>query len=313
MGAMRAICLLLGLGLVGAPLQDAAAQKRGKPAPAAPAPAPAPARPAEASEQEKIDQAKKRYDQGITHYNLGEFDAAIEQFKAAYALTSEPGLLFNIAQAYRLKEDYKQALYFYKTYLRIVPDAGNRADVERWIGELERLQQEQTKIKNSKPQDAIPAQGSPPGDGRQPVEPPPPDDAKQVKDTPDDTSLPPIDSPAPPAAPARGRGWKIAGLGTAGGGVLLLGLGAWMGATAADDWDAINRYTEAWNADYQARWDEAERYDTLSTVAYIGGAAAVVAGGVFYYLGMREASEARAEVGVALAPRGASVTFAWGF
>src|SRR6266508_1881615 len=148
---MRAMCLLLGMGLVCASVGEAAAKQK------QPAPSPAPA----GSDQANRDLAKKHYDEGITHYNLGEFDAAIGEFKAAYALTSEPGLLFNIAQAYRLKEDYKQALYFYKTYLRLMPEAVNRADVERWIAELERLQAEQTKLKNSKPQDAIPSGGKP--------------------------------------------------------------------------------------------------------------------------------------------------------
>src|SRR5258706_10249577 len=133
---MRALSLVLVSGLVCAWVGQAAAQK--PPA-------------ADASGHDR-ELAKQHYEQGITHYNLGEFDAAVVEFKAAYALTSEPGLLFNIAQAYRLKEDYKQALYFYKTYLRLVPDAGNRPDVERWIGELEKLQADQTKIKNSRPQ-----------------------------------------------------------------------------------------------------------------------------------------------------------------
>ncbi len=296
---MRAICLLLGMGLVCASVGEAAAQK------ARPAPPP------DAGEQANRDLAKKHYDQGITHYNLGEFDAAVVEFKAAYALTSEPGLLFNIAQAYRLKEDYKQALYFYKTFLRIVPDAGNRADVERWIGELERLQAEQTKIKNSKPQDAIPAGGEPTG----PAQGTPGAGPLRVKDTPDEPAAPLLVEP--PAAPAaRGQGWKTGGLISAGVGMALVATGIWMGNVAANDWDAINSYAQVngtWNGPYQDKWDEAERYDTLSTVAYASGAAAVLLGGTFYYLGMREASAASAEVGVALARGGASVTLAWGF
>jgi tetratricopeptide (TPR) repeat protein len=118
------MCLLFGMGLVCASVCEAEAQKK-----------PPAAEPTDANRE----LAKRHNDLGMNHYNLGEFDEAVTEFKAAYALTSEPGLLFNIAQAYRLKEDYKQALYFYKTYLRLVPDAANRADVERWIRELDRL------------------------------------------------------------------------------------------------------------------------------------------------------------------------------
>src|SRR5207302_1640496 len=81
------------------------------------------------------DEARELYKKGMTHYEIGEFDAAIEAFKRAYQLTSAPGLLFNIAQVYRMKKDPEQAVYFYRTYLRLMPDASNRADVEVLIRE----------------------------------------------------------------------------------------------------------------------------------------------------------------------------------
>ena len=36
-------------------------------------------------------EAKERYQKGMTHYNLGEFDAAIEEFKAAYEAAAAHG------------------------------------------------------------------------------------------------------------------------------------------------------------------------------------------------------------------------------
>ena len=53
------------------------------------------------------------------------------EFKLAYARSQAPGLLFNLAQASRLNKDYEQALHFYRTYLRVRPDAPNRDDVEQ--------------------------------------------------------------------------------------------------------------------------------------------------------------------------------------
>jgi tetratricopeptide (TPR) repeat protein len=107
----------------------------------------------------KMAEARALYDQGITHYNLGEFDLAIDKFKQAYALTNAPGLLFNIAQAYRLKGDYEQALYFYKTYIRLQPEAANRADVEARIAEMEKA------IEDKKNQPVKPPVGTLPPDG----------------------------------------------------------------------------------------------------------------------------------------------------
>jgi len=111
------------------------------------------------AQQKKIDEARRLYDLGITHYDLGEFDQAIAAFKQAYALTQAPGLLFNIAQAYRLKKDYENALYFYRSYLRKEPDAPNRSDVEARIGEMEQLIADGEKTKNAPPGGTIPPDG----------------------------------------------------------------------------------------------------------------------------------------------------------
>ena len=60
-------------------------------------------------------EARALYDKAIAHYDLAEYEAAIGEFKQAYELSHEAALLFNIAQAYRLKKDWAQALHFYKT------------------------------------------------------------------------------------------------------------------------------------------------------------------------------------------------------
>src|SRR6185503_12676976 len=87
------------------------------------------ARPALAREQaHPSPEARLHYERGLAHYNFGEMPAAIEEFKQAYALSNAPGLLFNLAQAERLAGQPDQALYSYRTYLRLVPDAPNRAD-----------------------------------------------------------------------------------------------------------------------------------------------------------------------------------------
>ena len=94
---------------------------------------------AHAQPPEPQREAKEHYEAGLARYNLGEFDAAINEFKTAYTLSHAPRLLFNIAQAQRLKKDYAQALYSYTTYLRLVPDAPNRVDVTARIAELSRI------------------------------------------------------------------------------------------------------------------------------------------------------------------------------
>jgi hypothetical protein len=147
--------------------------------------------PAQEEKEQKEKQAYDLYQEGITSYNLGEFDKAIEKFKAAYALTGAPGLLFNVAQAYRLKKDYDQALYFYKTYLRLSPDAPNKGDVEARIAEMEQLITEQKNIEKAKPVGTIPPGGTGVPDGA-------PGSGAQTPPVGGNTSKPPPDT-TPPA------------------------------------------------------------------------------------------------------------------
>jgi tetratricopeptide (TPR) repeat protein len=88
------------------------------------------------ADQTAAAQARALYDKAIAHYDLAEYDVAIGEFKQAYELSRQPGLLFNIAQSYRLKKDYEQALHFYRTYLELVPDAPNRRDAEAQIRKM---------------------------------------------------------------------------------------------------------------------------------------------------------------------------------
>jgi tetratricopeptide (TPR) repeat protein len=80
--------------------------------------------------------ARALYDQGMRHFNLSEYDTAIDAFKQGYKLSGNPGFLYNIAQAYRLKGDCAQAVTFYRNYLRADPQAENRAAVEERIASL---------------------------------------------------------------------------------------------------------------------------------------------------------------------------------
>ena len=128
-------------------------------------------------------QARVLYDKAIAHYDLAEYDVAIGEFKQAYELSREPALLFNIAQSYRLKKDYEQALNFYRTYLALDPDAPNRRDAEAQI----RKMNEALKAARSHP---APEPAPPP----EPVVTPPP--------APAPTPPPVVVTPPPPPRPS---------------------------------------------------------------------------------------------------------------
>jgi len=81
--------------------------------------------------------AKRHYEAGTTAYNLGDFLTAANEYREAYKARPLSAILYNIAQAYRLGGDFKQAVFFYRSYLRNVTDSPNRAECEERIRTLE--------------------------------------------------------------------------------------------------------------------------------------------------------------------------------
>src|SRR5262249_23764963 len=47
-------------------------------------------------ERERERHARSLYEEGLRHFNLAEYDAAIESFREAYRFVQDPELLFNI-------------------------------------------------------------------------------------------------------------------------------------------------------------------------------------------------------------------------
>lgn len=80
--------------------------------------------------------ARELSDQALRQYQQGQYDAAIESFMGAFALSNNPGLLFNVAQAYRLKGDCEHARDYYQRFLSAVPETPLKASVERRAAEM---------------------------------------------------------------------------------------------------------------------------------------------------------------------------------
>jgi tetratricopeptide (TPR) repeat protein len=70
-------------------------------------------------------------------FNLGRFDEALEDFQQAYQEYPAPEILFNIGQCHRNLGNYDEAIFSFKKFLKLKPDADNREAVESYIAELE--------------------------------------------------------------------------------------------------------------------------------------------------------------------------------
>lgn len=85
--------------------------------------------------QEKA--ARRHYDRAEKQFALGKFDEALENYQKAYDADPRPGFLFNIGQCHRNLGDYDAAIFSFKRYLKLDPEAENKEQVEELIEELE--------------------------------------------------------------------------------------------------------------------------------------------------------------------------------
>jgi hypothetical protein len=107
----------------------AAAPGADEPPPAAPAPT--------ANTQDADREARTLFEQGRVAFDEGRYRDAWDYFHRAYQLSKRPKLLYNVGQsADRLRMD-REALKAFKLYLKKVPDADNRKEVEARVKALE--------------------------------------------------------------------------------------------------------------------------------------------------------------------------------
>jgi tetratricopeptide (TPR) repeat protein len=251
------------------------------------------------------EEARKHYERGMSRYALGEFDAAVTEFKEAYARTEAPGLLFNLAQASRLAKQYEQALHFYRSYLRARPRAANRRDVESFILQLEPLVNKApapapapaTATPATTPSSEPSTAGAPePGSTTAPSLRTPASKPPGAAPSAAPVLVPPPPRHAPTAADrGLGRTWLIAGLVTLGVGVGALATGVAFGLSsqsASNDIAHISATGGSWTPDAQQRFDDGRRDATIATALYAVGGAGVAAGVVVTVLGARKRAAA---------------------
>jgi tetratricopeptide (TPR) repeat protein len=81
--------------------------------------------------------ARRHFDRGEKLFALGKFDEALDEYQKAFDAKPIPEFLFNIGQCYRNLDNYDQAIFSFKKYLKLQPDASNKDMVEKLITDLE--------------------------------------------------------------------------------------------------------------------------------------------------------------------------------
>jgi tetratricopeptide (TPR) repeat protein len=214
-----------------------------------------------AQAQESAGSAREHYQRGTKAYDLGHYDEAVTEYETAYKLKDDPALLYNLAQAHRLAGHHAEAVRVYKAFLRNLPRAKNRVEIEGRIETEQRLADEEAAAKK--------------------VEPPPPPPSPVVAPVAE-----PVAVVAPQADPRRGRRLRIAGIALlgVGGAGLLLGA-AFVGLANKANGD-INPTGGTFDA---AAEDQRNRYQGLDAAFFTVGAVAAATGLTLYLVGRHEA------------------------
>lgn len=162
---------------------------------------------ASAAHAQDFDAAAKHFGNAQAAFGQQHFKVAAGEFEAAYSVTKDPILLYNIAESWEKAGDGKKAVARYKDYLKAQPNAGDKAEVNRRIKAIEAKKYKL--VSQSAPGDEPGETLTPPAPGTPPpatlsATPEPPPAATPGAPTP--ATPPPGATPvvpeAPPATPA---------------------------------------------------------------------------------------------------------------
>jgi hypothetical protein len=264
------------------------------------------------------EQARQHYEIGTQQYDLGHWDDAIREFEKAYELRPDPSFLYNLAQAYRRKGDYRRALDLYKNYLVKVPKTPQRAEIEERINSLQKQIDEAVTAKPAASALEPTVSAAPPGSPAiAPIQteesatsPPPVSPAPEAA-----TATSPISPPAqrPGQAPAAaaatksapagvvakrtetgspGRGLRIAGIICGSVGVASIVLGALSGLQAQSLSHKVST-ADQFNPKDDSAGVAAQKAEGFF---YVAGALVTVVGAGLYFYGVRAWRESRSRV-----------------
>lgn len=216
------------------------------------------------------DKARLLSDRGRQLQRDGKFSDAIEAYKAAYVLAPSPGLLFNLAQVYRLNGNCDDAAWMYRRFLATDPRDDLRALANDHLDKLAACMHGGLRVEPLHPQRSAQAEDSPRGSGAQGF---------------DANGTDPLDE--------RGHGKRSAATFLFIGGGISLAIAT---VFAIDGHLAANEVADAYasgtrHADLQSLDDRGHRDDTITAVAGITGGALVITGAVLYGLGKRDQAQ----------------------
>lgn len=232
-----------------------------------------------------LAEARKHFQAAEAAKAKGEYQTAAVEYLAAYELFEEPAFFYDTAEVYRLAGDEKNALVYYTKYLELAPE-GQGAPAAR-------VAADQLRRSIAAKEDA--AKRAAEAEARRQA-----DEAARKADA---SAAPKADAAEPhgdaAANPGRARTLRIAGMATGGAGVVALGVGIVFGIKA----HSIASDAAKWDT-FDSKRDDEGHADSRNMAIFTSiGAAALITGGVLYYLGYRADHTAQAADTLTIAPQ----------
>lgn len=257
------------------------------------------------------DRAGKHFAAGQERFAAKRFHTAALHFQAAYDITKDPVLLFNVGEAWQNAGEGNKASASYNAYLLQRPDAPDRGDVEKRAALIGKSPPGDQSVATDKPEaEAIIASGAPPGLPN--TDPASPADRGITPTTSTPTTLtdPPAPKPADPPGMQVGLlddrpagKLRIAAWCTVASTIALLTTGAILGLAAQSRSDEVNRrlafvntsgqpstFDASAQSDFKNLQNEGKLYNGLAIGFYTAAAAMAVTTTVLFVVDWKKHS-----------------------
>lgn len=238
---------------------------------------------APAAHADRRDDAKKHFQAGKKHHDAGEWDAAVEDYLAAYQLDPSPAFLFNLGQVYRLKGDRQKAVEYYGRYLEAAPSAKGSEEARTYATKLQAELDAEAAAARAKADAEAQAQM------RRTAE-----EAERARAV-EEAQRQKLEAERRDAESARAsaasqrqraeRRLRIAGIASAAAGVVGIGLGIKFGLDAKDREKQVSAEKMLWTTALDAAVSDGQTKSLAMGICVSVGAVLVAAGGVLLGLG----------------------------
>ncbi len=247
-------------------------------------------------------EARARFARGLEYYKMKEYEAAISEFEAAFAIDPRNEILFAQAQAERLSGDCASAVVLYRRFLEHNPPAVHAEAARTSLDKCEVALRSTPEGARQQPSNEPPPPATPPPLTPAENEPPARTGAAALPPRPDDEH----------ARPASRPFWKDPlGDTFAAAGLIAVGVGVGFYVASSSDVTAAadaNRYS-----DHARLLDRAEQRRTFAIVGLGAGSALLIGAAVRWWWPSSRSQGARTDVALDLRSDGATLVLAGSF